>query len=111
MSLWIESPEIVDTESGQVLLTFHDANWSLDSARWLDDCIVMLTLRKYPGDHLPAALEAKVDCVRRVAQVGTASPCPWTELESQLEDSLSWNKPKEQAARAGLSWFFKLFRR
>ena len=53
MSLWIESPTLSERDSGEQLLAFTDQNWSLDSADWLDEAVVVLNLRKYPGNHRP----------------------------------------------------------
>ena len=50
MSLWVESPKLIDTQSGQDVFSFKDANWSLDGADWLDADRVKIFLRKYPGD-------------------------------------------------------------
>lgn len=32
MSLWVETPELVDTQTGRTLLGFRNTNWSLDEA-------------------------------------------------------------------------------
>ncbi|MDX2007972.1 MAG: hypothetical protein SFU83_22245 [Meiothermus sp.] len=59
MSHWIESPEILDSRTGEVLLRFEDGNWSLDDAFWENGTVVRLNLRKYPGDH-PSAFKVYV---------------------------------------------------
>jgi hypothetical protein len=58
----VESPTLVDTETGATLLNFADENWSLDRAEWTSDAQVRLSLRKYPSDHLPTQLVATIDC-------------------------------------------------
>ncbi len=69
MSLWIESPELIDAQSGQILLRFSDSNWSLDHARWLDNETVELSLRKYPGDHHPSSFNVIIDCRQKQASL------------------------------------------
>jgi hypothetical protein len=90
MSLWIDTPTLTDRRSGENLLSFEDPNWSLDSARWLDDSTVLLTLRKYPGNHEPGALEVTVDCAGRAAMIGTVKVGALRELEQQMEKALKW---------------------
>ena len=41
MSLWIETPLLCERRSGQRLLVFKDSNWSLNSAEWLSDSVVV----------------------------------------------------------------------
>jgi hypothetical protein len=65
MSLWIETPLLSDQSSGEQLLGFRDSHWSLDSAEWSSDSVVELKMRKYPGNHVPAQLDLKIDCGAR----------------------------------------------
>jgi len=89
MSLWIESPELIDTRSGQSLLRFYDSNWSLDHAQWLDDSTVELSLRKYPGNHTPSSLEVVLDCRRKTASLLGAPAVAVSELESAMDALLT----------------------
>jgi hypothetical protein len=110
MSLWIETPTLLDKMTGTTLLSFRDSNWSLDAARWLTDSIVELTLRKYPGNHLPPQLVATVDCVNRCARVGNLEATPLEEVEAALERALTWRTvaaaPPPRGFAAGLRRFF-----
>ena len=90
MSLWIETPTLRDKATGEILLSFKDSNWSLDAARWLSDSVVELTLRKYPGSHLPVHVVATVDCAHRNAKVGPVEVESLADLESALEGALTW---------------------
>jgi hypothetical protein len=47
--------------TGENLLSFEDPNWSLNQARWTDDSTVVLSLRKYPGNHTPWAIDVTVN--------------------------------------------------
>ena len=89
MSLWIETPTLSD-KTGETLLSFKDSNWSLDAARWLSDSVVELTLRKYPGGHLPGQIVAVVDCAQRNAKIGPTEVQSLADLESALERALTW---------------------
>ena len=90
MSLWIETPTVMDKTTGETLLSFKDSNWSLDSARWLSDSVVELTLRKYPGNHLPAQVVATLDCANRNAKIGETVVNSLTQVEPALEQALTW---------------------
>jgi hypothetical protein len=100
-SLWVESPTLVETETGATLLKFADENWSLDRADWTSDASVELTLRKYPGGHTPAQLVATIDCNLQTAKVGSLLPVPLEDLEALLEHLLSWTKPGGQTMFGG----------
>jgi len=103
MSLWIETPTLRDTTTGETLLSFRDSNWSLDSARWLSDSIVELTLRKYPGNHLPVDIVATLDCASRTAKVGSMELQSLLEVESALEESLTWRTAAPAKPPAGVA--------
>jgi hypothetical protein len=90
MSLWIETPTILDTETKEILLSFRDSNWSLDAARWLSDSVVELTLRKYPGNHLPSNVLVVLDCAHRNAKVGPTEVQSLADVEPTLERALTW---------------------
>lgn len=83
MSHWIETPELIDTQSNTRLLAFSDSNWSLNKAVWQNDSVVRLSLRKYPGNHTPAAFEVTVDC-----QNHTATLREQTVALDKLEEAL-----------------------
>jgi hypothetical protein len=89
MSLWIETPTLRDTATGETLLSFEDGNWSLDAADWRSGSVVALDLRKYPGNHRPSSVVATVDCVARMAEVA-GETVPLNRLEGALEKSLTW---------------------
>lgn len=88
MSLWVETPEIVEPSTGRVLLRFADPNWSLASAAWRSASVVALVLRRFPGHHAPALLEMTVDCQRGTARVG-AETGPLPLLEAALARALA----------------------
>jgi hypothetical protein len=90
MSLWIESPTLSERDSGELLLAFTDQNWSLDSADWLDEAVVVLNLRKYPGNHRPPQVIAKIDCAARTAEVDGRRIDSLAQLEHVLDESLEW---------------------
>ncbi len=90
MSLWIETPAVLDKTTGETLLSFKDSNWSLDAARWLSDSVVEFTLRKYPGNHLPVNVIATLDCANKTARVGETELGSLAEVELALERALTW---------------------
>ena len=91
MSLWIEVPTLTDTETGEVLVSFRDPHWSLDSAMWRSDSVVVLELRKYPGNHTPVQVRATVDCAARTAAVESQPVESLKKLETALDAALVWN--------------------
>lgn len=84
MSLWVESPVLIDRTSGLDLLRFRDANWSLDQATWLDDSRVRLLMRRYPGNHSPPDVDVVVDCKARTGQMGHQEIHSLDELEDAM---------------------------
>jgi hypothetical protein len=84
MSLWIEWPTLVNANSGQILLRFSDSLWSLDVAEWLSDSLVRMTLRHYPGKHVPPQFEVVADCVSLTATIQGGAEIPFAEVESAL---------------------------
>ena len=98
MSLWIETPAVLDKTTGETLLKFKDSNWSLDAARWLSDSIVELTLRKYPGNHLPVNVIVTLDCANRTASIGEKEVLLLVDVESALESV--WNATSVSDSRA-----------
>lgn len=101
MSLWVETPTVVDTATGATLLSFDDGRWSLDAADWLSDSVVQLWLRKYPGAHLPSGVMVTLDCGARTAQIGETT-WPLREVEPALNRALTWPEPPTPEAPRGL---------
>jgi hypothetical protein len=101
-SHWLEVPTIVDRSDGSTVWTVADDHWSLDRATWEGD-VVTMTLRKYPGNHRPADLEATVDCVAHTARLGE-TPVPLAALEPALDAALAWQfaEPSRPAQRNDL---------
>lgn len=92
MSLWIESPCLVDAASGAPIFAFRDVHWSLDSATWTSDDIVQWQLRNYPGHHRPVDLSVQIDCARRVAMCD-GREFPLENVEAVLDAKLRWIEP------------------
>jgi hypothetical protein len=92
-SLWVESPEIYDSQANVSPLTFDSELWSLDQSEWLSESIVTLRLRKFPGNHLPAQVGVSVDCQHRTAQLEAGPRVKLEELEPLLECHLVWSSP------------------
>ena len=90
MSLWIESPSLIDVQSGAALFAFNDVHWSLDAATWLSDSVVEWRLRKYPGNHLPIDLVVRIDCERRCVEFN-GKDVPLASLESALDAAMTWS--------------------
>lgn len=89
MSLWIESPALVELPANTPIFAFRDVHWSLDSAAWISDDVVEWRLRKYPGNHLPVDLAVQIDCARRIA-VCDGREFPLTAVEAALDARLRW---------------------
>ena len=87
-SHWLEVPTIVDRSDGSTVWTVADDKWSLDQAVREGD-VVTMTLRKYPGNHLPSDLAASVDCIARTARLGETA-MPLAGLEPALDAALAW---------------------
>src|ERR1700741_2899613 len=71
---WMHTPTLSDSESGETLIAF-DEQWSLDASEWRGDSVA-LTLRKYPGDHVPPQLVVSIDCLAKAAKRGEP-PSEW----------------------------------
>lgn len=84
MSHTIQTPRLLERESGRSLFDFSTSLWSLDNARWLDEVQVQLSLRRYPGDHSPSVFEVLIDCERKFASLDGQS-IALSELEKYLE--------------------------
>ena len=84
-SLWVEHPTLVNRTANQILLKFKDDRWSLDSAAWRSDVVVVMTLRKFPGDHRPPSFNLMFDCDALTATVGTQEAVSVVNIETSLE--------------------------
>lgn len=84
-SHWVECPILMERPSGQTVLKFKSDYWSLDSAEWKSNAVVVMTLRKYPGDHLPASFELVFDCATLTATIGDEINLPVAAIEPALE--------------------------
>ena len=89
MSLWIDSPSLVEVASNTAVFAFKDSNWSLDTAVWISDDVVEWRLRKYPGNHLPVDFEVQIDCARASARIDERE-LPLVHLERALNAKLHW---------------------
>ena len=87
-SHWLEVPTILDRSADAVVWTVADDRWSLDGAVWNGESAT-LTLRKYPGNHVPGDLEATIDCLARTARF-RESTLALESLEPALEKALEW---------------------
>ena len=88
MSLWVYTPEIIDTVEDRVLLGFTDNAWSSDKAAWLTDTLLTMVLRKYPGDKTGHGLRVLIDCANETADFREQLGIPLPALEQALEQSL-----------------------
>ena len=67
MSLWVETPCLIEVQNKAKLFDLRGTDWSLDSAQWLNEERVTLSLRRYPGDHSPRVFEVVIDCLANQA--------------------------------------------
>jgi hypothetical protein len=91
-SRWVQTPEIVDLYLQDTILKFHDPSWSMNTAEWIDHMAVQVTLRKYPGNHIPAELTITIECKNRLAILPNGQKIPLIALEDQLDLLLQWQK-------------------
>jgi hypothetical protein len=85
MSLWVHTPEIIDRQSQEIILAFRDDRWSLEKSAWIDNINVQLTLRKYPGNHIPTEITIAIDCQNRLATMPDGKNLALPELEEQID--------------------------
>jgi hypothetical protein len=85
MSLWVESPRLIEAASEAPVFDLTASQWSLDSALWASEEKVTVRLRRYPGDHAPGAFEVEIDCVGRVAALPGELRVGLDDLETALE--------------------------
>lgn len=86
---WVQTPTIVDRQTGETLLAFADTRWSVDERGWLDESVVSFHMRKYPGNHEPGELAVTLDCAARSARFDAVS-CAFADLEQRMEAALTW---------------------
>ena len=86
---WVHTPTLSDTRNGEALIAF-DEQWSLDASAWRDDSVVALTLRKYPGDHVPADLVVDIDCLAKTATLGDIRIESLDRVQARLDAALSY---------------------
>lgn len=91
MSHWIDTPTLLRAATGEVLCGFVRTSWSLDGARWLDAHRVVMTLRRYPGDHQPRELVVEVDLAAGTAALAGHPPTGLAALEPYLDAILAAN--------------------
>ena len=104
MSHWIDTPTLTDRHSGEVLLSFQNGNWSLNSSHWINDSVVVLTLRKYPGAHIPTELSVTVDCLNKTAAIGDTRVPALDRLEAALDHALSPLHPAHTPTHRKMDW-------
>jgi hypothetical protein len=92
MSLWIQTPEIIDLQLQDTILEFRDPHWSLNTAEWIGNTDVKVTLRKYPGNHIPVELAIMIECRNRLAILPDGKHIALTALEEQLDLLLQWSQ-------------------
>ena len=90
-SRWVESPEIWDTVADALVLRFADDKWSLDHCHWQNNSLAQLTLRKFPGNHMPTQLLVLVDCTSQLAALPSQAQLPFPQLEAALDGVLHWS--------------------
>ena len=109
---WVQTPTLVDRQSGETLFGFTDTRWSVDEREWLDDSVVRFHLRKYPGNHQPGEIIVTLDCAARAATFG-GQACAFGHLEQRLEAALGWihaqppTAPPSTGLRGALRRLFK----
>jgi hypothetical protein len=91
-SMWVQTPTIIDLQLQDTILEFRDPYWSLNNAEWISNTDVKVTLRKYPGNHIPAELAIEVECKHRLATLPNGQQVAITALEDQLDLLLQWKE-------------------
>ncbi|HTQ17152.1 hypothetical protein [Mycobacterium sp.] len=79
---WVETPELLDTAVGRVLLALKDPYWHLDSADWQGESEVALHLRHYPDGQ---TCVVAIDCVRLTACIDGTDPGRLGHLGDSLQ--------------------------
>jgi hypothetical protein len=110
-SCWVDTPSVLDQQTGETLFSFQNMQWSADEAQWLDESTVRFSLRQYPGNHEPRELAATLDLHARQARVGEGAAVPLTDLERSLEASITWFRAEPQPASHPLARLQRALRR
>lgn len=92
---WLSSPA-VRRRDGEVLFDLRDSQWSVDAGEWHGDAVVM-TMRKYPGNHRPGDITVTVDCAAREGEVNGGRH-PLGEFAVAMDAALHWLTEDEQRA-------------
>lgn len=82
---WVDTPQLIDSTTGSVLLGLADTCWHLDSAQWLSDSVVVMRMRRFP-DGL-GSYEVRVDCGQQTAWVDGGEAEPLGRLEDVLSQA------------------------
>ncbi|MGB7416536.1 MAG: hypothetical protein WA902_20195 [Thermosynechococcaceae cyanobacterium] len=89
-SLWVATPSIINAETKTTLLSFSDDCWSLDASTWFSENTVKLSLRKYPGNHLPSELKVVVNCTDGFALLPSGRSVILERLEQEINQVMVW---------------------
>lgn len=100
MSLWVESPRLVEVANERAVFDLSNTNWSLNRAQWLDSERVSIQIRRYPGDHLPGSFEVEIDCAAGVATLSGDMKVALESLERALEELYFRSRVKPVSATA-----------
>ncbi len=102
MSHWVETPELFDTATQQVLFRPVDSAWSLGAVTWQSESVVAMTLRRYPGAHTP--IEATFDCAggsAKIAGITVERFAGSPRVENALEQAYELGKVNYRPVRHG----------
>lgn len=72
-SQWVYTPSIVRRSDGTVLYRPADEHWSVDRAEWSSAHHITLTLRRFPGNHMPEQVSVSVDLGSATARVDNSA--------------------------------------
>ncbi len=101
MSHWIESAELIETATEETLFSFSDTNWSVDNAEWQSPTVVALTVRKYPGNHLPPDFTVVLDCEAKTVVVDGVLMEKFHLAESYLDEQVRKGRQKPKSRLPG----------
>lgn len=88
MSLWIETPVVLDNATGKPLLDLCTSDWSADEVQWrADSKAVAIHMRHYPGDAptLTVVLDLPSQSCRVESPAETAT-VSFAQINGWLED-------------------------
>ena len=101
MSHWIESAELIEVGTGEHVFSFADPNWSVDNAVWQSPAVVALTVRKYPGNHLPSDFTIVLDCEAKTVSVDGVPLAKPHLAESYLDERVRKGRQKTKGYLPG----------